>query len=258
MDLKRIIDGRKCSTQQTLMGNKIWAFIREWQLSGGGPIADTPDKCLLIVIMCRQPTAWQREKKRLWQLGIWKKSRFSQADGPAATKRRHEKETMGNVTPEERTKTLFINKMCLAVSLESCGIQRDGDSKPEKVKAKEREVEGKSERASDRGKEGRHKRGWEGDSLPLLFQLQGSKTSTAASEITEITWKQARGRVDYTNNPPPTFVSAMFVTATQWGESFQILLLIQSETSLRSSEGHAVTSPDSNLPFNNILIKHLN
>lgn len=66
MDLKQIIDERKHSAQQILTGNKM----SEHLLESDGSAGDSPDKCLLIVIMRLKLSAWW-EKQHIWQHKIW-------------------------------------------------------------------------------------------------------------------------------------------------------------------------------------------
>lgn len=150
---------------------------------------------------------WWGKTMRLWQHKWW--TDIFEADSPAETRTDDliillVKVMMRNVSQNAKRKMVSLTHTRLAVSLQSCSVQWSW-LKRKKLKKWKRwrkqsqpeEVKRQTWRA-EAGVEGL--RGWEVTLTPV--SAAGLQTSTAASKITEITWKQAWGRADYTNNPP--------------------------------------------------------
>lgn len=99
---------------------------------------------------------------------------------------------MTNMT-EERMKMVLWTNTCLTVAVE---LQHSGGNGKKEWRRRERWEASVKRREETSG----GMKGWEVSLSPV--SAAGLQTSTLASKITEITWKEAWGRVDYTNNPP--------------------------------------------------------
>lgn len=103
---------------------------------------------------------------------------------------------MTNMTEDERMRMVLWANSCLPVTVELQHSEEETKRMEEEKMASKRGCEETDGR--------RRVEGWKrmrGESQSPA-SAAGLQTSTLASKITEITWKEAWGRVDYTNNPP--------------------------------------------------------
>lgn len=164
--------------------------------------------------------SWWGKTTRLSQHKRW--TDIFQADGPAETRTDDliillVKEMMRNVTQNAKMNMVLWAQVphCECAELQCLEWSWFNRKKLKKWEVKEREPEEVKRQTwwTDGGVEGLKR--MRGDSHSP-FSAAGLQTSAAASKITEITWKQAWGRADYTNNPPQHLFSAVFVTAWQF------------------------------------------